>query len=140
MSADAQCHALTEDGARCDREATDGSFCYQHDEDDPTVDEETDDSPAAPSLDGDELSILDVRTRVAETATDLIGHELDGVSEVMATSDGGWRAVVEVVERHSVPDTQDILGQYELLLTERGEIEGYSRLGRFRRSDTAVQS
>ncbi|WP_336360706.1 gas vesicle protein GvpO, halophile-type [Haladaptatus sp. ZSTT2] len=137
MSTDVdQCRALTEDGARCDREATDGSFCYQHDEDDPTIDEDAADDP---SLDGD-LSILDVRTRVAETATDLIGHDLDGVSEVMATGDDGWRAVVEVVERHSVPDTQDILGQYEVLLSERGEIEGYSRLGRFRRSDTAVQS
>ncbi|MFC6731518.1 MULTISPECIES: gas vesicle protein GvpO, halophile-type [unclassified Haladaptatus] len=156
----AQCHALTEGGERCGRTAADGKFCYQHDESDPTVDdadesqdaanqqESTEDTQQAETgqADGGQQeddsvsSILDVRSKVETTSADLIGHDLDGVTEVMQDGDEGWRAVVEVVERHSVPDTQDILGQYEVLIAGDGSIQGYSRLGRYRRADTGSRA
>ncbi|MFC6725229.1 gas vesicle protein GvpO, partial [Halobium palmae] len=71
------------------------------------------------------------------TTADLIGHDLDGVIQVTGDGDG-WVAVVEVVERHSVPDTQDILGRYELSLDEDARVTGYRRVGRYRRSDSDV--
>lgn len=195
-----QCRALTEDGVRCSRPAQEDGFCYQHDESDPTVDEqeaeqdggeseandeeqsaneeeqsedeqpddeegqesnaesdsEDADSNSESSIEGpaeadevdeedqtvteedlgeSESTILGVRRTVEGTATGLIGQPLDSITEVMA-SDDGWRAVVEVVERSSVPDTQDILGQYEVELSEDVEVKGYRRIDRYRRSDT----
>lgn len=179
-----QCRALTDDGGRCSRPARDDGFCYQHDESDPTVDEqEADDegtgSDEATGSDGEgggdsvdgggeesgdeggeeairesdrpieeddrtvseaeleesDSTILGVRRTVEGTATGLIGQPLDSITEVTATEDG-WRAIVEVVERSSVPDTQDILGQYEIDLSDDIEVQGYRRIDRYRRSDT----
>lgn len=165
---DQRCRALTEDGERCTRRATDGAFCYQHDEDDQTVDEENgsaesaesssesespdaadstdtaDSTDADDSTDDDETasdtgetasSVMAVRGAVVEVAGDLIGRPLDGVVEVGRTDDG-WRAVVEVVERRAVPDTQDILGRYELTLDSPDDVTSYRRTGRYRRADT----
>jgi hypothetical protein len=79
--------------------------------------------------------VLAIRKIVQSTAGKLIGHEFDGVSEI-SPMDEGWRAVVEVVERSAVPDTQDIIGRYEIELDEDGVVQGYRRLGRYRRGDT----
>ncbi|GAB3674158.1 gas vesicle protein GvpO, halophile-type [Halopiger thermotolerans] len=80
--------------------------------------------------------ILAIRKTVQSTAGELIGHEFDGVSEIVPTDDG-WRAVVEVVERRAVPDTQDIIGRYEIELDADATVHGYRRLDRYRRGDTA---
>ena len=91
--------------------------------------------------DGDEadgdgtVGIVEVRDRVRENASDLIGRPLDGIVEI-EREDGEWRALVEIIERNSVPDTQDILGRYALDLDGNGEITGYRRLERYRRGDT----
>ncbi len=92
---------------------------------------------STPPLDGegDTASIIQIRNQVIELSTDVIGRGLDGIIEV-TRNDDHWRAVVEIIERRSVPDTQDILGQYEIELDERGEVIGYRRLEKYRRSDT----
>ena len=99
--------------------------------------QESDQEDDSPSLDGggDTASIIQVRNQVIELSTDVIGRGLDGIIEVSRTDDN-WRAVVEIIERRSVPDTQDILGQYEIELDEGGEVIGYRRLEKYRRSDT----
>ncbi len=80
--------------------------------------------------------VLGIRKTVQSTAGQLIGREFDAVSEIAPTDDG-WRAVVEVVERRSVPDTQDVIGRYEVELDTEGTVHGYRRLDRYRRGDTA---
>ena len=220
-----QCLALTGDGERCSRPAQEDGFCFQHDADDPTIDEandvsadsmaeaaeelaevstdeaeseteaegggtaeaesgesadedevesgesadedeaesgeaeaeeeaESEDGESAESADeeaaGDEseaasievdepIDVTTIRDVVQSNGGDLIGRPLDAVIGVSATDDG-WRAVVEVVERHAVPDTQDILGQYELLFDEDGSLHRYHRLERFRRGDTREEA
>ncbi|KDE59798.1 gas vesicle protein [Halostagnicola sp. A56] len=79
--------------------------------------------------------VLAVRRTVESTAGELIGYRFDGVSEITPT-DEGWRAVAEVVERASVPDTQDVLGRYEIELDEDAVVLGYQRIDRYRRGDT----
>ncbi|AHF99886.1 gas vesicle protein [Halostagnicola larsenii XH-48] len=79
--------------------------------------------------------VLAVRRTVQSTAGELIGYRFDGVSEITPT-DEGWRAVAEVVERASVPDTQDVLGRYEIELDEDAVVLGYQRIDRYRRGDT----
>lgn len=82
-----------------------------------------------------EMGILDVRKFVSEVAEGLLGDPFDGITSVERTDDGGWRAVFEVVERSAVPDTQDIIGRYELFLSSSGEVREYSLQQRFKRSE-----
>lgn len=85
-----------------------------------------------------EASLINVRDTVFDTAADLIGRRLDGISGIQRT-DEGWSAIVNMIERRSVPDTQDILGRYEMTLDSSGEITGYHRLNRYRRGDTTQE-
>lgn len=78
-----------------------------------------------------------VRQSVESSAGRLIGDDFDAVSEI-SPIENGWHAVVEVVERSSVPDTQDILGRYEIELDEDSVVHGYRRLDRYRRGDTTA--
>ena len=83
--------------------------------------------------------IVEIRNHVRDSASDLIGRPLDSITEI-EREDGDWRALVEIVERRSVPDTQDILGRYALELDGGGEITGYRRLDRYRRGDTREEA
>jgi len=47
----------------------------------------------------------------------------------------GWRITVEALERKAVPDTQDILGRYEIRLDKNGELIGWKQKIIRRRSD-----
>ncbi|WP_049997332.1 gas vesicle protein GvpO [Halococcus sediminicola] len=81
------------------------------------------------------VGIVDIRNNIRDAAADLIGRPLDSVVEI-GHGDDGWHAIVEIIERRSVPDTQDILGRYTLELDEEAAITGYRRLDRYRRGDT----
>ena len=115
-----------------------------------TVSDEEGESESASDGDGDESEgengtadsasatgsgIVEVRNRVRNTAGELIGRPLDGIVEIERTDDG-WRVAVEIIERSSVPDTQDIIGRYALELDGNAEITGYRRLDRYRRGNT----
>ena len=63
-----------------------------------------------------------------------MNKEIDSVVS-MNKSQEGWVAEVEVLERKSVPDTQDILGRYEMKFDNGGELLGYKRIMLRRRSD-----
>ena len=148
-----QCKALTASGDRCSRDATEDGFCHQHNESDDTVSEaeqqdgDEQSQEAVETTDPDEVdvqadvdderieAVMTIRQTVHATAGDLIGRPFDGVTEITAAEEG-WRAVVEVVERRAVPDTQDVIGRYEIELDEDGTIEGYRRIDRYRRGDT----
>lgn len=161
-----QCKALTAGGDQCSRTAGEDGFCHQHDESDPTVSESETESkesedendsqeqdveltePEDVDIDPEEAGevdeederiegVLAIRQIVRSTASELIGRPFDGVTEISATQEG-WRAVVEVVERRAVPDTQDVIGRYEIELGEDGVVEGYRRLDRYRRGDTTA--
>lgn len=166
--AEDQCRALTNDGERCTRPAENGRFCYQHDENDPTVDggssdastdgQEDDSSAEDPETDGESTSqddseqadepgqvdtqaidgdggIMETRKTVRAIGQDIIGHEVDSIVGI-ARNDNDWQVTVEVVERSAVPDTQDILGQYEIDLDSDQTVVGYRRIDRYRRGDT----
>ena len=75
-----------------------------------------------------------ISEKAGETAEMLLKKDLDSVVSLNKESEG-WLAEVEVLERKSVPDTQDILGRYELKFDEEGELLGYRRIMLRRRSD-----
>lgn len=137
-----QCRALTESGERCSRPAEENGFCHQHGPDDETVDEselddsaDSNDTETMPGDSDSELDIEAVRERVKDTAENVVGRPLDGITSINR-DDENWRVAVEVIERKGVPDSQDILGRYELILTEDLTVSGYERTHRFRRDDT----
>ena len=61
---------------------------------------------------------------------------LDVCSTVSARKDeAGWCVQVEVVEKKSLPDSQDILATYELALDDGGDLVNFTRIGMRRRMD-----
>lgn len=81
------------------------------------------------------IGLSDAQDRAKEAAEDLLEHEFEGIIKVEAATESGWRTVVEVVERSAVPDTQDIIGRYEITLDPTGSVTGYELLERYRRGD-----
>jgi hypothetical protein len=47
-----------------------------------------------------------------------------------------WVVTLEVVELARVPNTMDVIGTFEVTLSEDGELVGLRRTGRHRRSQT----
>jgi len=48
---------------------------------------------------------------------------------------GIWKVMVELLEKVAIPDSMDVLGTYEVLLTREGEILGFVRKGMRKRGD-----
>lgn len=62
----------------------------------------------------------------------LLGSEPDSVSAIKAT-DGGWTAVVEIVEIERIPDTSSVMASYRVEMDGQGELTGYERIQRYSR-------
>lgn len=52
-----------------------------------------------------------------------------------AKQEDGWHVGIELIERKSIPDTQDLLGVYEVTLNDEGQIVTYERKRVRRRMD-----
>jgi len=69
-----------------------------------------------------------------EQLQSLLGLEVSNVIGA-ARMDDGWQVTVELIERKAVPDTQDLLGVYEIHLDDAGEMTSYERKEIRRRMD-----
>ncbi|MBU4370215.1 gas vesicle protein [Patescibacteria group bacterium] len=49
-----------------------------------------------------------------------------------------WIATIEIVEKVSIPEGMDILGTYEVTMSDAGKIHGYKRIGLRKRMDTGI--
>lgn len=74
--------------------------------------------------------IQEARKQVHELA----GVETDTVSGLTGAGDDGWIVTVEAVEMVRVPNTMDLMGTYEVTLSQEGELLGFRRLGRYQRA------
>lgn len=52
---------------------------------------------------------------------------------------GNWIVLVEVLERKAIPDTQDLIGKYQLSFGKNKEFLGYKRIEVRRRGDTGKE-
>ena len=60
-------------------------------------------------------------------------------STISARKDkSGWRLQVEVVEKKSIPDGQDILATYEMTVDEDANVVDFSRITMRKRVDAAM--
>lgn len=52
----------------------------------------------------------------------------------MARADEGWKVGVEVVETRRIPDTEDVMAEYQVDVDARGRLMGYRRVRRYQRA------
>lgn len=73
----------------------------------------------------------------------LVLHELTGldISSVVSAEkeDDGWLVLIEVVEKHSIPDSMDILALYETRLDAEGNLREFKRISMRKRIDTDTE-
>lgn len=69
----------------------------------------------------------------------LTGLDVSSTIEV-AKEEEGWRVVLEVIEKHSIPEGMDILAAYETRLDGEGNMLDFRRTGMRRRIDTESAS
>lgn len=81
------------------------------------------------------LSPAALARRMCSELGELVGREPEGVISLERTEDG-WRVGVEVLELHRVPDTADVLAEYEVTADDRGHLTGYRRVARYARGRT----
>jgi len=48
----------------------------------------------------------------------------------------GWQVMIEMIEKHSIPDQMDILARYEVSLDDQGNLLAFKRRGLRKRADT----
>jgi hypothetical protein len=80
------------------------------------------------------MTIIEARRHAMSVAAELLGDDPESVIRAERT-DRGWRVLVEVLERSAVPDTQDILGRYELVIDGDAVVE-YGLTERYKRGDS----
>ena len=84
----------------------------------------------------DEGGSFDGKERLSE----ITGLDAESVTSLERVDDGTWKVTVELLELSRVPETDDMLGSYEVELDETGELLGYRRLRRYTRVHGGVGS
>ena len=64
---------------------------------------------------------------------ELTRRDVEGVVGIEKNDDGGWTVTVEVVESRRIPDTTDVLAEYEVEVDAEGDLTTYSRQARYLR-------
>lgn len=75
--------------------------------------------------------IMDLALSIAKKYISKEPETVIGVEE----GEGEWKVTVEALERKAVPDTQDLLGRYEIRLNKDGELIGWKQKMVRKRSD-----
>jgi len=67
-----------------------------------------------------------------------ISKEPETVIGIEEEEGGEWKVIVEALERKAVPDTQDLLGRYEIKINENGELTSWKQKMVRKRADRMV--
>jgi Gas vesicle synthesis protein GvpO len=70
--------------------------------------------------------------QAAGELAELLGRDPEGIVSLERGEDG-WFVGVEVVEVRRIPDTADVLAEYEVEADEDGHLTGYRRMRRYPR-------
>ncbi len=86
------------------------------------------------------LPLEEIGAKALAILDSLLGgkKEADDVIAVRREDDE-WVATVESIERRAVPDTQDIMGEYEVRMDLQGQLLDYKRIGLRRRCELQYQ-
>jgi hypothetical protein len=75
-----------------------------------------------------------IARRASSELAELLGRQPEAVVSLDRTDDG-WRVGVEVLELHRVPDSADLLAEYEIDVDDEGVLVGYRRTRRYARGE-----
>lgn len=79
-------------------------------------------------------TIMDLGAKAKDIVETLLDKKVESIISVKRVN-GGWKVLVEVLERKAIPDAQDLLGRYELKLGENEDLLEYERVVLRRRMD-----
>lgn len=79
------------------------------------------------------MGAAEVVRLAVEQLAELTGKVAEGVSELCRSGEG-WVVTVEVVELERIPSSTDVVGSYEVLLDDDGDLLEYRRVARWVRS------
>ena len=84
------------------------------------------------------MELSEAIKRAEEKLPVLVRLDLCGAIGAMKKEDG-WHVKIEMIERHALPDSQDLLGVYEVILDDEGRLVKYERK-RVRRRNEVEES
>jgi hypothetical protein len=82
------------------------------------------------------VHLSDLVQEARRQVSELTGLRAETVTGLNRAGDDRWVVTVEMLELARVPSTMDVLGTFEVTLSEDGELLGLRHLGRHRRSAT----
>jgi Gas vesicle synthesis protein GvpO len=89
--------------------------------------------PSEPQHGAADSEVAKVLERARNHVQDVLGEEPESVTGI-ERSNGSWSVMLEVVELHRVPDTTDVLGSYEVVVDDDGDLVRLERTRRYLRS------
>jgi Gas vesicle synthesis protein GvpO len=75
------------------------------------------------------LSTQELAEAALRTVKELTGYQTESVTGLEWDGDE-WQLTVEALELSRIPNTTDVIGEYQVKLDERGTLRGYRRTGR----------
>jgi Gas vesicle synthesis protein GvpO len=76
---------------------------------------------------------VELVTLAKEQVGELTGLEIEGATSLDRDGDG-WIVTVVALELTRTPNTMDVLGAYEVTLSDDGDVLGFKRTRRYHRS------
>ena len=80
------------------------------------------------------LAVVEVAQLARRALAEITGLQAERVTSIQPRDDGTWKVTVEVLELPRIPNTDDLLGTYEVVFDASGELLGYQRVSREARS------
>ncbi len=84
------------------------------------------------------IGIMELTVKARKDLGKITGLEPSSIVGT-ARDDRGWRISMEMVEKHSIPDSMDILATYEVLVDEEGNVMEFNRKGMRKRNESLTE-
>jgi Gas vesicle synthesis protein GvpO len=77
-----------------------------------------------------------IAAQARDELSDITGLPAEGVTSLEQAEDGTWIVTVELLELSRIPETDDVLGSYEVEVDGDGQLLAYHRVRRYARSQS----
>ena len=88
---------------------------------------------------GANLTLGQAIARIRAAVPTITDAPVDAIRSCERLPEGGWRAIVEVIESAARMGDNDLLSAYEMALDATGELTGFQRTGRYHRETGDVE-
>jgi hypothetical protein len=82
--------------------------------------------------DGRSASPVVLARQASADLAELLGRDPEAITSLERTDDG-WRVGIEILEIRRIPDTADVLAEYEVDADQEGHLTSYRRVRRYTR-------